>query len=242
MIDSAPAAQVPPQEQAGPVRRTRRKHATPPETLKKTVAELIAPVVPPQCAARVTDYVLRASRAAGVALTRPLTAAIVAALADSTDSADSPRRYRRIVRRQFLAAKKALKKRSWERTRTITPRIAMGAFQRHQGNAAAAGRELGVSGQTVKKRIQKNPDVFLNALERAGLSDQKLFSPIQSALSATKTAVHEGRIIESTAPDHAIRLEAAEMALKLKGKFEDAKKGTEINVSSQIVNIIRPQN
>lgn len=55
------------------------------------------------------------------------------------------------------------------------------------------------------------------ALERAGVSLQKLVRPIKDALGATLHSSFMGQLRPSTLPDHRTRLEASELAISLHG-------------------------
>ena len=74
------------------------------------------------------------------------------------------------------------------------------------------------AGHEALRKIEKHPD-FLAMMDRAGLSERKLFKPIKDALGATKTGIYEGDVCASEEPDHDVRLKAVEIGFRLNGRL-----------------------
>ena len=106
-------------------------------------------------------------------------------------------------------------------------------------NNTAAAKKAGYAcpnaqGSQTLAKISKHPD-FMAMMDRAGLSERKLFAPLKAGLTATKTATYEGDVCPSDEPDHDTRLKSVEIAFKLRGRLgkgaeEKAVQNNQINV------------
>lgn len=134
-------------------------------------------------------------------------------------------------------------------TKTTTKRQNIRPTQRHKRLAAEviqnARREkpltqtqlLMLSGYS-RGTIDKTPSKpfttqgFQNALVEAGATPDKMARVVNDAMDARAAATYRGQVIESDAPDHAIRLRAADQLADLTGA-----KITRVQVQSVNVNL-----
>lgn len=105
------------------------------------------------------------------------------------------------------------------------------------GDEVARSELLGLSGYS-PKTIDKSPHIpftsqgFQKALAEAGATPDKMARVVNEAMDAKTVVTYKGHAEESEAPDHAIRLRAADQLADLTGA-----KITKIQVQSVNVNL-----
>jgi hypothetical protein len=101
-----------------------------------------------------------------------------------------------------------------------------------------AGKEAGYKSRRASYQALKSPTVskwVSRSYKRMGLSDDKITKPLRDALEAICFDKFGNQL-----PDHAIRLRAQELSIKLMGVYPAEKHQLEVNQPHyQIVNIIR---
>ncbi len=104
------------------------------------------------------------------------------------------------------------------------------AVLRHGGNQAKAAKELGITKQSVSRRLIEHPELKKriltareNAMKHAGISRSRVYATVSAGLEATKTVSVEdntddsepGDRIQITETDFKERRESAKMCLQL---------------------------
>jgi len=125
---------------------------------------------------------------------------------------------------------------------TIKQRKAAQKVVENHGNISRAMLEAGYTPASAKNPKNLTESRGWNELMEEYLSDEKLFKAHEDALEANKViSAHSAK--EATAetddfievPDHAIRLKAAELGYKVKGKLRD---GGSINIQGEKVLVV----
>lgn len=117
-------------------------------------------------------------------------------------------------------------------------------FIKNGGHVVDAARVAGypfpsAQGTRVFRDIMKRPEIA-EKMESLGLTDEALLKPIQDALLANKSASFEGQVIESTVPDHDIRLKASEVGFKLNGVIQQKVENNTFNNGKVMVVYVNP--
>ncbi len=84
----------------------------------------------------------------------------------------------------------------------------------------ASGATTPASAATIGGRLEKDLTIqqaVAEAMQRAGLTIDKVIAPVAEAMQANQTATFKGTVYTSDKPDHSVRLKAAGMAQNLMG-------------------------
>lgn len=103
--------------------------------------------------------------------------------------------------------------------RKLVQGVAAGKTRRQAAIDAGYGRK---SAHVTATQYLKNPrlkNALAELMDKQGLSEAKLLQPIKDGLSANKVISAETEA-STDAPDHAIRLKAAELGWKLRGHLK----------------------
>lgn len=105
------------------------------------------------------------------------------------------------------------------------------AYIQTNGNGTKAAEIAGYKhpmqqGSETLRKLDNN-SYFLAMMDKAGLSERKLFKPIKDGLEANHVAKYEGEVLPSDEPDHEVRMKASELAFKLRGKLNKKEEETQ---------------
>jgi hypothetical protein len=138
------------------------------------------------------------------------------------------------VTRHIVAPKPHPGSKSQKRMTIAERKFASALFE--TGDMKKAGEAIGVGpikAGRVMERLMDN-DAFKVLVEKSGVSDLRLIKTIKHALRAKVVATYRGEATVSEAPDYDVRLKAAEMGLKIKGRLSEDE-GPKISNSKVVI-------